>query len=413
MINILLGAPGGGKSYEAVVYQILPALARGRKVVTNLPLNIEELRNIDAGYPALIELREKTLAVRPSAGGGGGDDETPTGLMGLIRSAQATRFIDRAFGNIEDYQADWKSPDGTGVLYVIDECHFVLGKGSTSRAIEEWFSMHRHFNVDVLLITQSAGKISLSIKDLVQICYKVRKATALGASNKYIRKVLDGVNGGETSVTEREYKPQFFKLYRSHTQGVAALEQGADDVAPLIVKFRRFSRVFYVVTGIAIVYAFWPAPDKPKPTLAKGPSPSLSLVSNQPLPPALSASAAASAPGVPLVAAVPVEPSGPPEPFASKKLHLTGVIVMGTKTVHTFAISSNGQRIGSISDAELRGVGYKWQPQTECIGILTWAGKPVAITCDGPTVAEGSRRDPVVLGLPAGSYASISSNPHR
>jgi zona occludens toxin len=60
VINLLLGAPGGGKSYEATVYHIIPALEKGRKVITNLPLNLEELEKIIPGCSSLIEIRIKT-----------------------------------------------------------------------------------------------------------------------------------------------------------------------------------------------------------------------------------------------------------------------------------------------------------------------------------------------------------------
>ncbi|MBI5918423.1 MAG: hypothetical protein HY849_03485 [Nitrosomonadales bacterium] len=43
MINLLLGPPGGGKSYEATVYHVLPALAKGRKIITNLPLDLDRI----------------------------------------------------------------------------------------------------------------------------------------------------------------------------------------------------------------------------------------------------------------------------------------------------------------------------------------------------------------------------------
>jgi zona occludens toxin len=33
------------------------------------------------------------------------------------------------------------------------------------------------------------------------------------------------------SVEERKYKPEFFKLYKSHTQGNSVAEAGAQDVA--------------------------------------------------------------------------------------------------------------------------------------------------------------------------------------
>ncbi len=65
MINILIGPPGGGKSYEAVVHHVLPALANGRKVITNLPLQMNRIAAIDASFVPLIEIRMKTLASKP------------------------------------------------------------------------------------------------------------------------------------------------------------------------------------------------------------------------------------------------------------------------------------------------------------------------------------------------------------
>jgi zona occludens toxin len=45
-VNTLLGVPGSGKSYEAVAFHIIPALEDGRKVVTNLPLNLEHFKKV-------------------------------------------------------------------------------------------------------------------------------------------------------------------------------------------------------------------------------------------------------------------------------------------------------------------------------------------------------------------------------
>ena len=159
MINLLLGAPGGGKSYEAVAYHILVALMRGRKVVTNLPLQVDAFERLQPGLSDLIELRHRTLAVRPE---------------------DAPKWTPRPFAHVEDYADPWRHPDGFGPLYVIDECHMCLPARDTERAVEEWFSMHRHHNVDVLLITQSYGKINAAIRDLVQMVYRVRKNVALG-----------------------------------------------------------------------------------------------------------------------------------------------------------------------------------------------------------------------------------------
>ena len=51
MINLTLGQPGGGKSYEAVAFHIIPAIEQGRKVITNLALKIDVF---DQYFPKLL-----------------------------------------------------------------------------------------------------------------------------------------------------------------------------------------------------------------------------------------------------------------------------------------------------------------------------------------------------------------------
>jgi zona occludens toxin len=63
MINGLEGIPGSGKSYEAVVMHVLPALKAGRKVITNLPLLVDKFSALDPSYGDLIELRTKPQKV--------------------------------------------------------------------------------------------------------------------------------------------------------------------------------------------------------------------------------------------------------------------------------------------------------------------------------------------------------------
>ncbi|MGJ7530408.1 zonular occludens toxin domain-containing protein [Variovorax sp. GB1P17] len=397
MINLLLGAPGAGKSYEAVVFHVLQALMRGRMVITNLPLNVEHFAAIDASWPALIELREKTLAQRPAPRSA--EDGTPVPMR------RVPEWSERAFANPEDFASTWRHADGFGPLYVVDECHFCMPVGRTSIGVEEWFSMHRHYNADVLLITQSSNKISRAIRDLVQVCYKVRKAVALGKPNGYIRKVLDGVGGGEVSVSERTYQAQYFKLWRSHTQGMAVAEQKADDVSPMLVKFKRFSWAFYAVTLVACIYAFWPAGDKP-PAQPRGEAISAPVEASKPVaatsPPA-GAEKLASGPD-----AKPVDPNEVPEPYAAKGLHLTGCITLGKRTRCDFAISMNGQRIADTNSEQLVRAGYRWEPLAECMGTLRWKDKSKPITCDAPAMPQGSKQDPVVLAMPKGTPPASS-----
>lgn len=379
MINILIGAPGGGKSYEAVCYHVLPALKRGRKVITNLPLLLPAFEALDDEYPGLIELRTKTLAEVPEVE----SFESSGGLMGLISQARAAKFDARPFANSEDFASDWKGSEGQGPLYIVDECHFVMPRGGTSRAVEEWFSMHRHFNADVLLITQSSGKISAAIKDLIQVCYKVRKAIAFGKTDSYIRKVLDGVGGGEVSVSERKYKPQIFKLYRSHTQGSAVVEADADDVKPFIVKFRWFTRAILLAGVLACGAVWWSATHSDKPVVRAPSLPAgLPAAVTQNLPVAVTAMLPKAAASAPL--------DDDPEPYASKTLHLTGHAKMGNRSVYTFAVSQQGLVVNNITDSDLVKSGYVWRGVTDCSGSLFWHGKAQAVTCDVPQISMGS-----------------------
>jgi zona occludens toxin len=390
MINILLGAPGGGKSYEATVFHVLAALAKGRKVITNLPLHVDQFAAIDSSYPALIELRTKTLKESPDMDAVGRDG--------------------RAFANIEDFADTWKHPKhGFGPLYVIDECHKVFPRLGTPVLVQEWFAEHRHTNADVLLMTQSTGKIDQSIKDLIQVCYKVRKATAFGKSESYIRKVLDGVNGGEIATSERKYEPKFFKLYRSHTAGNAVAELTADDVAPLLVKWKRGTRIFWVFTLIVCVWAFWPSGKKPsKPVVADSRTQALvTSAKAEPFSPCVEGAHMnekeecvldvpdGKAAGTEAALKEVVETV--PEPFTGKLVHLSGSMKMGTRDVYTFTVSANGQRIMDITSDQLREAGYRWQPLTHCIGVLRYEGKAYPITCDAPVLAAGTKEMPVVI----------------
>lgn len=384
MINLLLGAPGGGKSYEAVSYHVLPALKRGRKVITNLPLLIDAFEALDPDYPDLIELRTNSLASPPVAD----SQNNSSGLMAFINQSRASKFDSRAFANSEDFASSWKSPEGQGPLYIVDECHFVMPRGGTTRGVEEWFSMHRHYNADVLLITQSSGKISVAIKDLIQVCYKVRKAIAFGKTDSYIRKVLDGVGGGEVSVSERKYRPQIFKLYRSHTQGVSVVEADADDVKPFIVKFRIFTRVI-LLSGVLACGAFWWSinhADKP-------------IASPLSIPSVLPASAPKNLPEVVTLITPDVVSSSSvdddPEPYASKTLHLTGHAKMGERSIYTFAVSQQGLVVNNITDSDLSKSGYVWKSVTDCAGLLLWHGKAKAVTCDLPQISMGLSRKAV------------------
>ncbi|HWI05606.1 MAG TPA: zonular occludens toxin domain-containing protein [Acidimicrobiales bacterium] len=367
MINLLLGAPGGGKSYEATVYHILPALQKGRKVVTNLPLSLDAFAAIDPAFPALIEIRTASKGARKKDGS-----------------------ASRVFSVVEDYADEWRHADGFGPLFVIDECHFALPKGKTDRAVEEWYSMHRHYNVDVLLITQSYGKISAAVRDLVQMVYRVRKNVALGSTGSYTRKVQDGVRGEVVNTSIRKYEKRYFGLYRSHTQGKAVDEFNAADVKPIWRHWSfQLAAVCALVVGYQVAAGNFRAPWKVEPKEAKAkPSSSPQAAAPFAVAPAVASAPSAAPVAAPAASAqADAEAKGKVHPFNGRGLHLVGFIESPTKGRRwSFALSQNGQLLGTISEAELQQAGYQWAGHSQCSGVLRWEKVELSVICDAPSV---------------------------
>lgn len=406
MINGLEGIPGSGKSYEAVVYHVLEALRKGRKVVTNLPLVVPMFAAIDPRYAELIEVRRKPSPIRGTWDPERVDENGNGNAFELFEDGHTVPADVKVsvFGHVWDYYTTWKHEDGSGPLFVIDECHVALPTIGTSEAVIQWYKLHRHFNVDVLLMTQSFRDINQPIARLMGVLVKCRKADILGKADHYIRKVHGGYRGAVISTEQRKYLPQYFPLYKSHTQGNGVAEKAASDVAPFIVKFNRFKNAFLVVTLAACVYAFWPAEKaKPKPK-ADMPTPQWLIdeqkrrAANPPEFPPQDEGKASSQADKPAQAQAGAQLDDvDPEPFKDQRIHITGWMTMAGRTVHTFAVSAGGLHIFDLRDFDLAKAGYKWQPLGECSGMLRWRDKVRAITCDPPVMLSGSENKPVVI----------------
>jgi len=259
VITCIFGKPGSGKSYEAVRFHVIGALKRDRMVITNLPLKVELLSE---EFPAAGDL----LVVRQNEG------------------------AVRAFSREQDYDFDWRHDSGFGPLFVVDECHFVYPIRSVSgeegrflRWAEEWYSMHRHKNIDVVLITQSYGKIVKTIRDMVELWIGVRNNKNLGFSSTYRRFAGDEPRGIEKEGRGevRKYDPRIFRYYQSYTLGGKGKEMAPTDVRPI---WRH--PVFYLLGFLSAVLIFMVATDRfhPLAPLFPAPAPNVQVVVPAPVP---------------------------------------------------------------------------------------------------------------------------------
>lgn len=439
MINLLEGVPGSGKSYEAVVYHVLPALKMGRKVITNLPLKLDQFAAIDPGYLDLIELRKAPMPIlgrwdAEAANRGEkafivgefedqSEDESfnfpSRGLSVLGRRVQPavqTMIVhngkpartppanQRLFGGVWDFYDEWRGDGNVGALFVIDECHVSFPKENTRKGrftadeVIQWFKISRHFGVDVLLMTQRMRALEEEVAGLAEMHIRVRKAAFLGDAETYIRRVFAGFNGGEVSSDQRPYKPQYFGLYKSHTQGAAVIEASAQDVQPANVKWRRLSRIMFAVAAIGFVWlGFKIFGPKPQPAKPAAPAGVLVMQKGHLLQPPQPVSAAAAQSVAPRpsgdhqkASVVPaMEVRVPPEPMEARGLHLSGCMVMQAKTACVILVSQNGQPVFTVTDADLQAMGYKWRRLADCMAVVSWQGKDRSVICDSPQIGMG------------------------
>lgn len=410
MINGLEGIPGSGKSYEAVVMHVLPSLRAGRRVITNLPLQVALFEALDPAYVGLIELRTRSQPVLGIWDAEGIDDKGNGQAFKLadVRHFEAIKNVP-VFGSVWDYYSDWKHPvTGVGPLFIIDEAHLALPVVNTHQEVIEWYKLHRHFNADVLLATQSFRDINQPVARLMAMLIRCRKADILGRKDSYIRKVHAGYRGAVISQEERKYEAQFFGFYKSHTQGNSVAESIATDVAPLSVKLRRFTRGFWGLTLVsAVAFVFWYTSRDDRETVSvAAPRVTSSPAASQPRPSGAPAThtavVASSAAGEKVVE--------PPdlEPLKDKGVHITGWLKTSKGLLHTFTASGGGARQFTLVTADLVAAGYTFRALGDCMGYLTWETRVRVITCDPPVLATGRDDAPVVMDFNTGKRSDDS-----
>ena len=296
---------------------------------------------------------------------------------------------------------------------MIDECHVAFPKIGTPDSVVQWFKLHRHFNADVLLMTQSFRDINQPISQLIATLIKCRKADILGRKDSYIRKVHAGYRGAVIQTDERKYKPQYFGLYRSNTQSSGTAEGDVQDVSPMIVQFNRVKWAVLALGFGACIWAFWPKPDTNIWGARTAPAKPVSM----PQSPLAAAAAARTVQAQPQAQTVPESqvqaPVPPPvqDPLFGKMLHMTGDISNARKAHMTFVVSDQGRRVFEITSDDLVDAGYSVKRLANCMVTVKFEGVVRPVTCDAPYMNQGSQDRPVVID--AGSGARSDDNQRR
>ncbi len=202
-ISAYVGVPGSGKSYEVVKSVILPAIATGRRVVSNVyGLNKDKI------YQYLMKKNRKLTQDK----------------LGELVYVENDQCLDPTFlPSMEEQDTFCKAGD----LIVIDEVWRIWGSDKEiPKNHRSFIAEHRHFahpetgvTCDLVVINQDVAQIPRFIKDRIETTYRMQKHIALGLRNRYRVDVFQGIKlfkSNRMNYYQEKYDNDIFELYKSY-----------------------------------------------------------------------------------------------------------------------------------------------------------------------------------------------------
>ncbi len=204
-INAYTGLMGSGKSFECVRSVIIPAIASGRRVVTNVD-------GIDSDAIRAYVHEKQGLELER--------------LGHVVHCRNEDVFKDDFF----PFGADVDTFCRGGDLVCIDEAWRFWGTDSkicTNHRI--FFREHRHYveplskvSCDLVLMVQDIGDLQRMLKAVVELSFRTTKIKSLGLSKVYRVEMWEGWKQtlkARQSVANKRYDPEIFPLYASYSGG--------------------------------------------------------------------------------------------------------------------------------------------------------------------------------------------------
>lgn len=219
-IYMFSGLPGSGKSYHMVSDVVIKALISGRKIFTNLPLNIEAIECF-----------------------------TDVGILG---THDLVTVIDSDFiQKLPDHREEL-----LGSVLIIDEVqnYFLSSKALTDEALVEFFTKHRHYGMDIILGTQDVLNINKVIRNLIEVDWHFSGHKMKGNLFKHKYTINMYLRGSKKSYqkSNHQYDPKVFALYQSFDRDALAKGKVEQPVVKADNKIIKYS----VGLGVGAVLFF-------------------------------------------------------------------------------------------------------------------------------------------------------------
>jgi len=205
-INTYTGLQGSGKSYEVVISVIVPAIAAGRRVVTNID-GVDQAKIYEY-------LQAKSKGADPAT-------------FGAVVHVTNERILEPAFF-FDQAKPDLDAIVQPGDIVAIDEAwrFWPADGGKLSHEHMQFFRMHRHYThpvtglaCDVALMIQDITGLHRSVKNVVEFSFRTTKHKMLGSAKRYRVEIFEGHRQLRTNAISRlqkDYRPEVFPLYKSY-----------------------------------------------------------------------------------------------------------------------------------------------------------------------------------------------------
>ena len=218
MIELYEGVPGSGKSYHAICEKFLPWVKQGRRLYIA----------VDGIYLDRLSLF--------------------TGIDLQTLEQQITIWKD----SVEVLQAFPHVEPGSAVI--IDEAQTVFrSMQKVEPGLLRWLETHRHYGVDILLMSQDFRQMSQGVTRLIEATVKFRKLAFVGLSKKYQGKVRGNPEDNEViRAFVGTYSPAVYAYYSSYASAAIQEEKRSHTV------FKSARVAIGIAAGLfAIGLMFW------------------------------------------------------------------------------------------------------------------------------------------------------------
>jgi zona occludens toxin len=234
MIELYEGVPGSGKSYHAICEKFLPWVKQGRRLYIA----------VDGIYLDRLSLF--------------------TGIELKTLEQQITIWKD----SVEVLQAFPHVEPGSAVI--IDEAQTVFrSMQKVEPGLLRWLETHRHYGVDILLMSQDFRQMSQGVTRLIEATVKFRKLSFVGLSKKYQGKVRGNPEDSEViRAFVGTYSPAVYAYYSSYASAAIREEKRSHTV------FKSARVAIGIAAGLfaigLMVWRPWSSLSSAKPTPIAG-----------------------------------------------------------------------------------------------------------------------------------------------